>query len=339
LVAANHRLDRLRAGSVHSNAGHFLPVPFTYIVVAFCLSLGLRAIYRRLWRTHPPLWKVGLLVLIGSFVAAYLWLLISSVTFWLRRIWPWPQQSAAQLLLDTLVYTLEHHKPFLFLSWSALYFGIKYWQQQRADEARALRDAALAKESELRMLRYQLNPHFLFNSLNSAAALVREDPADAERMLNELSDFLRYSLTHAQPGEVSLREELEAVRRYLAIEQIRFEEKLVVEFDIASAAETFRVPSLLVQPLIENAVKYGWQTSPLPLRLGIKACTTEQQLRLEISNTGKWIEPANNNHNGHHIGLDNVRRRLEQAFPQRHRFDIGGRDGRVVVTLELEPSR
>jgi LytS/YehU family sensor histidine kinase len=199
-----------------------------------------------------------------------------------------------------------------------LYFGIKYCQRQQEQEAQALRNAALAREAELQMLRYQLNPHFLFNSLNSASALVREDSASAERMLDELSDFLRYSLTHTPAGDVALGEELEAARRYLAIEQIRFEEKLAVEFEVEPAAETFRVPSLLVQPLLENAVKYGWQTSALPLRLGIKARATAQQLHLEISNTGKWIEPSVNGHNGPHIGLENLRRRRARRHP-RHR--------------------
>jgi hypothetical protein len=314
----------------------FVPVPFTYILVAFGLSLGLRVVYRKLWRQSPPPWKIGLVVVVCSIVAAYLWLLISQYSFWIRGIWPWAEVSRTTLLLGALEVTLSHHKPFLFLSWSALYFGIKYWQRQQEQEARALRAAALAKEAELQMLRYQLNPHFLFNSLNSASALVREDPASAERMLDELADFLRHSLTRTPAGEIALGEELEAARRYLAIEQVRFEEKLAVEFDIAPAAENFRVPGLLLQPLIENAVKYGWQTSAMPLHLAIKARATEQQLHLEISNTGRWIAPAANGDNGQRIGLENVRRRLEQTFPQRHRFDIGERDGRVVVTLELK---
>lgn len=311
----------------------FFREPFSYIVVSFLLSLGLRAVYRRVWRIAPSVWKIGAVVVLCSCVSAYLWLLLSSLLFWSGGLWPWPKESWSRVLLDTLVYTLEHHKPFLFLSWSALYFGIKYWQRQQEEEARALRAATLAQEAELQMLRYQLNPHFLFNSLNSATALVREDPAGAERMLNELSEFLRYSLTHAATGEVPLRDELEAARKYLAIEQIRFEEKLKVSFDVTPEAENFRVPSLLLQPLVENAVKYGWQTSDMPLQLAIKAQGTEQQLRLEVSNTGRLM---NGSANGAGIGLENVRRRLEQAFPAQHRFALNEADGRVTVTLELE---
>jgi two-component system, LytTR family, sensor kinase len=313
----------------------FFREPFTYLVVAFLLSLGLRAVYRRLWQRAPAVWKVGAVSVICSCIAAYLWLLVSSFSFWLRGLWDWPRESWARVLLGTLEYTLEHHKPFLFLSWSALYFGIKYWQRQQAQETQALRAAALAQEAELQMLRYQLNPHFLFNSLNSATALVREDPAGAERMLNELSEFLRYTLAHAATREVPLRDELEAARKYLAIEQIRFEEKLQVSFDVAPEAENFHVPSLLLQPLVENAVKYGWQTSAMPLQLAIKAHGSAQRLRLEVSNTGRLL---NGSTNGAGIGLENVRRRLEQAFPARNRFALNETKGRVTVTLELEKS-
>lgn len=310
----------------------FFREPFSYIVVAFLLSLGLRAVYRRVWRRAPSVWKIGAVAVLCSCVAAYLWLLLSSLLFWSGGLWQWPKESWSRVLLDTLVYTLEHHKPFLFLSWSALYFGIKYWQRQQEEEARAMRAATLAQEAELQMLRYQLNPHFLFNALNSASAFVREDAAGAERMLNELSEFLRYSLTHAATSEVPLRDELEAARKYLALEQIRFEEKLKVSFDVAPEAENFRVPSLLLQPLIENAVKYGWQTSSLPLQLAIKAHGTAERLHLEISNTGRLQTYGNN---GAGIGLANVRRRLEQAFPAQHRFMLNEHEDRVTVTLDL----
>lgn len=311
----------------------FFREPFSYIVVAFLLSLGLRVVYRRLRRRSPSVWQVGMVAVLCSCVAAYLWLLLSSFVFWSGGLWPWPKESWSRVLLDTLVYTLEHHKPFLFLSWSALYFGIKYWQRQQEQETQALRAAALAQEAELQMLRYQLNPHFLFNSLNSAGALVREDPAGAERMLNELSEFLRDSLTHAATGEVPLRDELKAARKYLAIEQIRFEEKLKVSFDVTPEAENFRVPSLLLQPLVENAVKYGWQTSTMPLQLAIRAQGSAAKLRLEVSNTGRLV---NGSTGGAGIGLENVQRRLEQAFPAQHRFALNEAEGRVIVTLELE---
>lgn len=328
-----YALDRLLQAP-----GDFVPVPLTYIAVAFGLSLCLRLLYRRLWRRSPPLWQIGATAVGGSIVAAYLWLAISQYSFWMRGIWPWPKIGHSTILLVTLEETLTHHKPFLFLSWSALYFGIKYWQREQEQQSRALRAGVLAKEAELALLRYQLNPHFLFNSLNSVSALVREDPDGAERMLNELSEFLRLALSRAAAGEAPLRDELDAARKYLAIEKIRFEDKLVVAFEIEAEAEGFRVPSLLLQPLIENAIKHGWQTSALPLQVTISARGTADRLRLEIGNTGRLATKAGAGHGngGAGIGLENVRRRLEQAFPARHRFTLDEGDGRVTAVVELE---
>jgi LytS/YehU family sensor histidine kinase len=225
----------------------------------------------------------------------------------------------------------------LFLSWSALYFGIKYWQSKRQEEENALKAEALAKEAELKMLRYQLNPHFLFNSLNSASALISENPPRAERMINELSDFLRYSLADTKTETVHLRDEIEALKNYLNIEQVRFEEKLQVSFDIAPEAENFRLPSFLLHPLVENAVKYGMQTSELPLQIEIKAERKNNKLLIEISNSGRWYKSngANPQTNGMQVGIENVRKRLEQFFPNRYRFETSERDNRVHVLLEI----
>jgi histidine kinase/histidine kinase/DNA gyrase B/HSP90-like ATPase len=319
----------------------FFPVSFTYILIAFGLSLCLRPIYRRVWAARPSLLKVGIVSLMGSIAAGFFWLLVSQFIFWLFDFGPYPRDVAwPGYLAETFIYTLSHHKPFLFLSWSAVYFGIKYWQGLGQQQECALRAEALARQSELQMLRYQLNPHFIFNSLNSAGALIREDPRRAEKMLGELSEFLRYSLAHAKTAEVTLRDEMEAVRNYLAIEKIRFEDKLAVSFHISAAAEEFRVPSLLIYPLVENAVKYGMATSPLPLTISVAAQATDGHLRLEVINTGKWVQPSQNGASpagrGTGIGLQNVRQRLQQMFPERHRFDIFERDERVHAVLEIE---
>lgn len=318
---------------------HFFPVPFTYILVAFGLSLCLRPIYRRLWAGSPSLLTVGVVALLCSAVAAFLWLLISQIIFRLFQFGPYPRNVALPAYLsETFIYTLSHHKPFLFLSWSALYFGIKYWRARQEQEQRALRAAALAQEAELKMLRYQINPHFLFNSLNSASALVREDPARAERMLGELAEFLRYSLVQSKVAAVPLREELAAVRNYLDIEKIRFEDKLDVRFAIAPAAENFPVPSFLIHPLVENAVKYGMQTSALPLVIEVKAQAQNGALQIAVINSGRLtMKPraGSPSSNGAGIGLENVRQRLEQTFPGRHRFAVLERDGSVHAELEI----
>ncbi len=336
---AGYMLDRWIQGP-----SYFFPVPFTYILIAFGLSCCLRPIYHRVWRGSQSVLKVGVVSLVCSAIAAFLWLLISQFLFWAFDFGPYPKNvSWPGYLLTTFIYTLSHHKPFLFLSWSALYFGIKYWQDRQQQEALVLRADALAKEAELRMLRYQLNPHFLFNSLNSVSALIREDPQRAEWMLNELSEFLRYSLAGAKVSDAPLRDEIEAVRNYLDIEKIRYEDKLAVKFDIEPSAEDFRVPCLLIHPLVENALKYGMQTSALPLEIAITARGGDGSLRLEVANTGAWVEHSHNgsksNGKGVGIGLENIRQRLEQAFPQRHRFDVFEQDGRVRAVVQIGDKR
>ena len=187
------------------------------------------------------------------------------------------------------------------------------------------------------MLRYQLNPHFLFNSLNSASALINENPQRAEKMINELSDFLRYSLVDTKTNTVALKDEIEALKNYLNIEQVRFEEKLQVSFDIAPEAENFPLPNFLLHPLVENAVKYGMQTSELPLQIEIKAERKNKKLYIEVSNSGKWYSSngATPNENGMNVGIENVKKRLEQFFPDGHRFQIFERGNRVYISLEI----
>jgi two-component system, LytTR family, sensor kinase len=310
----------------------FFPGGLAYIVVAFALTLCLRPIYHNVWEKSPSVWQIGVIVFFCSILTAYLWLLLSMAIF--RQLgWMEPRTLPLdQYLLQTLKGTLTHHKPFLFLSWSALYFGIKYWRQSQEKQQLALRAAALAKEAELQMLRYQLNPHFLFNALNSACALIRENPARAEMMIGELAELLRHTLTNGKGGDVPLSLELEAARNYLDIEKLRFEDKLIVNFDIEPKAGEYAVPSMLLHPLVENAVKYGMQSSPIPLRVEILAHALNGDLRLEVVNTGNWIED-----NGHstNIGIENVRQRLRQAFPERHRFDLFERDGQVHAFIEL----
>jgi len=310
----------------------FFPSGLAYIVVAFALTLLLRPFYHMVWEKSPSVWQIGLIVFFCSILTAYLWLLVSMALFralgWLGPV----TVSLHQYLLQTFKGTLTHHKPFLFLSWSALYFGFKYWRRSQDEQQQALRAAALAKEAEIQMLRYQLNPHFLFNTLNSASALIHENPARAEKMIGELSELLRHTLANGKVGDVPLSDELEAARNYLDIEKIRFEDKLIVNFDIEPNAEVFLVPSMLLHPLVENAVKYGMQTSPLPLRVEILARALNDALRLEVINTGNWIKT-----NGHstNIGIENVRQRLRQAFPERHRFDLFERNGQVHAVIEV----
>jgi two-component system LytT family sensor kinase len=219
-------------------------------------------------------------------------------------------------------------------AWSAFYLGVKNWRAWQKERENALQSSALAQKAQLEMLRYQLNPHFLFNALNSIRASVDEDSTRAKQMITQLSEFLRYSLLGETAKKISLRDELEAVRNYLAIEKIRFEDKLAVEFDVEDAAESFKVPCFLLNPLVENAIKHGWQTSPKPLKIKISARASANKLFLEVSNTGN-LQPSNGNRNGSGIGLKNVRERLENLPDENGKFELTQENGFVKARIEI----
>ena len=226
----------------------------------------------------------------------------------------------------------------VLLGWTFLYFGIKNWIEWKQQEKRMEKANSLAQDAQLQMLRYQLNPHFLFNSMNSIRALIDEDETKAREMITELSEFLRYSLDSKDYSNVPLKKEIEAIQHYFAIQKKRYEDKLEVTYDIEPQAGDYPVLSFLIHPLVENAVKYGMRTSPMPLTIHLKAKIREGVLKVEVCNTGKWVEPAQQEIQiltSTGTGLDNVRRRLENAFPSRHRFEAFEKEGKVHVQLEI----
>jgi len=226
----------------------------------------------------------------------------------------------------------------IFLGWSGLYFGIKFlleWNEQKEQTQRAY---ALAQKAQLQMLRYQINPHFLFNSLNSIRALISENKANAKGMITELAEFLRYSLLSENYLEVPLNQEISAIQHYYAIEKRRYESKLTIDFDIDPRANDYPIITFLIHPLVENAIKYGMRTSSLPLKVQVKVSLNGNGLSVAVSNTGHWIEQLpDNNHpeDSTGTGLKNVRHRLASAYPERHKFTIDKSDNEVCVRFEI----
>jgi LytS/YehU family sensor histidine kinase len=224
------------------------------------------------------------------------------------------------------------------LIWTFLYYGLKIRREWKIQEQRTAQANSLAQNAQLQMLRYQLNPHFLFNSMNSIRALIDEDEAKAREMITELSEFLRYSLVSNHYSNVPLKIEMEAIRHYFSIQKKRYEDKLKVFYDIEPRAGEYPVLSFLVHPLVENAVKYGMQASLLPLTVRVKATVSNDVLTVDIINSGKWIKSSSQDErttDGTGTGLDNVRLRLENAYPGRHRFDIFEKEGHVHVQLKI----
>ena len=240
-----------------------------------------------------------------------------------------------QTLLAYLQRVIRWFTP--FLGWSALYLGIKFWQEWTIQKERTEKANALAQAAQLQMLRYRMNPHFLFNALNSIQALISENKLSAKRMVTELSEYLRYSLVNRNHKSVPLKEEMESVRHYFNIHKMRYENKLDVSFDIDPAVEEFPMVSYLIHPLVENAVKHGMRTSPMPLKIYITAKDQQGSLCIIVRNSGTWIEtPETKKDTVIPTGLDNVRQRLIESYPKRHHFEIFEKERFVHARLVIE---
>lgn len=200
-----------------------------------------------------------------------------------------------------------------FLAWTGTHLALIYHWESQGHQRRAALLARTAREAQLAALRYQLNPHFLFNTLNSISSLVGEGRnGDAETMLLNLATFIRSTLTEEPGGTVSLREEIELQRLYLAIEQARFGERLRVEIDLPFLLTGVRVPALILQPLVENAIRHGVARSEAPVTVRIAAADRGDRVSLAVEDDGKAGPAAADDGTG--LGLANVEARLRAHF-------------------------
>lgn len=314
--------------------------PASYLVPAiistitgFSLTLIMSVLYRSVIDRRPIVtWTASLSVLV---IASALYSFIDG----------WVFQSLRDTNTDFSILSIGAFflDATLLGAWSALYFAINYFLriEEQADQLVVLE--AQATSAQLAMLRYQLNPHFLFNTLNSISTLVllrQTEPANA--MLSRLSAFLRYTLANEPTGEVTLAQEVETLKLYLDIEKMRFEERLRPHFDIDPSVADARVPSLILQPLVENAIKYAVTPKEDGADILVAAQRRDDTLWIEVTDSGPGLnigdtQPTLASPNlSTGVGLANIRDRLAQAYGDRQRFttkSIPG--GGFSVTLEL----
>lgn len=317
-----------------------LATELLYVPPGIAASTVLDVVYRRLLTRRTPWSTVALVVVFGcALLGMGFFLAYRGLLQWFELLAPgepflrWP--AAAR---PVLAFT------FALLAWSGVWFGVVFWQASQAAQL-------LTQEARLQMLAYQMNPHFLFNALNSLRLMIDEDRARARRMVTELAEFLRYTLVHRPLEHTTLGEELEAMENYLAIEKIRFEERLAVTIDVDRAAADVAVPAFLLHPLVENALRHGSGGSATrPLRLRMSARTEAHRLVLEVWNTalqpgslnthgGAFVTSDDDLRAGSGIGLANVRTRLNALFPGRHRFTLTEEGGGVLARIELPLAR
>jgi hypothetical protein len=223
--------------------------------------------------------------------------------------------------------------PFMFAVICCVWHALRHSHDLREKQLRSAELESLLRDAQLRALRSQLNPHFLFNTLHSIAELVHEDPDLAEQLILRLGELLRKVLASSGRQEVTLAEELEFIKAYLDIEQMRLGDRLRVEWDVAQDVLGIKVPSLVLQPLVENAVQHGIASSSRPGELHIRARRENGFLHLQVRDTGPGLQPPSEATNAG-IGLSNTEARLRTVFGERHRFELINDNG-LSVNLRL----
>jgi sensor histidine kinase YesM len=310
-------------------------------VTGYSVTLLIAVIFRFLQKQRPIVtWGASIVTVV---VAAGLVAFIDA--------WVFPTQNRAsetaglQLFLGAFYLSIT-----LLGAWSALYYAINFYLTVEEQADQLLRLENQASSAQLAMLRYQLNPHFLFNTLNSISTLVLLKQTDrANAMLSRLSSFLRYTLINEPTAQVTIEQEVETLKLYLEIEKMRFEDRLRPVFNIDPAVAQSRLPSLLLQPLVENAIKYAVTPKEEGAEISITAQPAGENVRVIVSDTGPglnegFMRPNTPLSEGTGVGLANIRDRLIQAFGERQSFETRSTPSGFSVQIEMplnldEPSK
>lgn len=243
-------------------------------------------------------------------------------------------KSLSQLseLLPRLNFGLRLWSYFLLV---ALGYASDFYNRYQENEMRASQLETRLAHAQLDALKMQLHPHFLFNTLNSISALLHKDIETADKMIARLGDFLRMTLRNSGQQEITVAEELEFLKCYLEIERIRFHDRLTVEMDIQPAAEAAQVPNLLLQPIVENAIRHGISACNTAGKLSIRAACSDGMLRIQVQDNGPGLRNDGSEYR-EGVGLQNTRSRLEQLYGKQQRLHLyNSREGGLTVEIEV----
>ena len=223
----------------------------------------------------------------------------------------------------------------IMLVWMLIYFSIHYLENYKKTEIEALIWEAAVKDYELKTLKSQLNPHFMFNAMNSIRALIEEDPENAKTAITKLSNILRFSLKMERAEKVALGEEIENVKDYLGLEKIRFEERLSYSFSIDAASARVEIPPMMIQTLVENGIKHGVSKIAGGGEVNIKSEVDDSKLYIEIKNDGHFEEDALKSSKG--FGVSNTKHRLNLLYGENASFSLKNENGNKVTAKLIIP--
>jgi two-component sensor histidine kinase len=323
-------------GKPPDNYSFYLPIICT---IGLLITLGLRALYKSMWESDVG-WRI--VAIIGaSYAAGLLWMSARATIFY--QVFEEQRKAHEKGGMELFSYFDGAMSAFwVMLVWSGLYFGIKYYMLLQEEKQRGLKVAAMAHEAQLKMLRYQLNPHFLFNTLNAISTLILDkDTKLANAMVTRLSRFLRYTLDSDPMQKVTVLEEIEALKLYLDIEKVRFDDRLRLHFNVEADAETALVPSLLLQPLVENAIKYAITQSINGGSIAISAKLFGSDLLLVVADDGPGLDLKHGRMpKGGGVGVSNCRERLKELYDDEQSFRLSPTDPHgLTISIRLPLSR
>jgi LytS/YehU family sensor histidine kinase len=228
---------------------------------------------------------------------------------------------------------------FLFLMWTLFYFSFHFFQNYRKEEIKNLQWEASKNEIELNRLRAQLNPHFIFNSMNTIRALVDDNPKKSKKNITKLSKILRSTLLTEKKKFITLEEELDLVKDYLDLEHSRFEERLNIIYNIAPNTSKLLIPPMMLQTLVENSIKHGISQLPEGGIVAIKTSCDYSNLYIEILNSGTYQPPDSPQSNSAGFGLSGTVKRLELLYGAKGVFEIYNKNNKVVSNLTIPQTK
>jgi len=308
----------------HSSADSIRGLVLLRISIGLGVTGCLREIYRRPGFRQLHGWSKTLLIV--GFCLAFS-LVEKPITLLLVHL-NLPLLVTAELFQNSNSVVLRF---ITLLIWSGFYVAFHYIEGAHAMEQRALQAELAARENQLRHLQAQINPHFLFNALNTVIAS-KEDPKAVGEVTQLLADYLRFSLSESS-DLVPLAREMDALESYLTLQRIRFGEKLVCQIQCETAARSVQVPPMMIQPLLENAFNYGAETSPMPLQVKLSARLADRFLNVTVANTGRWRTPDPRRSPG--SGLRSLRQRLQLLIDADTSVETEESEGWVKVTIRI----